>query len=489
MIITNEMFIPIPKARNTQVKVEINGTDEKSKVFDSEWIKPATVGIGSFKIQLKNAFGRISNKYEKNQTVKFYFDNSDASRLQFEGRIDFVGDIINENGQFLEIRGRHKSWLLTETKVNHVAENADPADILKAIIAKLPVSYGFTTNNIKNVGITISKEWDYVDFWDCVKELCERSRFDCRVDNDLDFHFHKRDTIINYDEHIVEGLNHRGTDKFGTDDYQEKTRVTGIGQDDAGISIIYTAKSPNEKTEIREGGPVKDTSANTLEKVKALAKGKLLELTNRPPQATFRSYGLETLEPGEDIWIVVMRQKIYGIFRVLTHTFRYGSKRGGVRSEVRIEKENIGVMQIMENILTTENKISKAQNVNKLEFSHNFNFNNDNLTESHSQTEVKDGLLVLSKAGFNDGTWVSDKLTADKNITQIELRYVGKDLTSSVFEFSLDTGINFQTFTGKEVLTTPDDGHVGKNIKCKIKLVKDSLNANPQLNSAALFFS
>ncbi len=483
------MFIPIPKARNTQPKVEINGVDETSKVYDSEWVKPATVGIGSFRVQLKNAFGRVTGKYLKGQTVKFYFDNSNASRLQFEGRIDFIGDMISENGQFLDIRGRHKSWLLTETKVNHNAENADPADILKGIIDKLPSSYGFTYNNVKNVGITISKEWNYVDFWDCVKELCEKSKFDCRVDNDLDFHFHKRDTIINYDEFIVEGLNHRGTDKFGTDDYQEKTRVTAIGEDDAGIIIIDTAKSPKEGTEIREGGPVKDSSANTIEKVQALAEGKLEELTNRPPQAIFRSYGLETLEPGEDLWIVIMRQKIYGIYRALSHTFRFGSKRGGVRSEVNIEKESVGISQIMENIITNENKISKAQNVNKLEFSHNFDFNNDNLTESHKQTEVKDGLLVLADAGFNDGEWISTSRTAAKNITQVELRYIGKDMTSSRFWFSLNNGVSWQQFSGKGALTVPDAGHIGKNIKCKIEPVKDDLNTNPQLNSAAILFS
>ncbi len=488
MIQTNSMFIPIPKVRNTQPKVEINGTDETSKVYDSEWVKPVTVGIGRFRIQLKNAFGRISNKYEKNQTVKFYFDNSNASRLQFEGRIDFVGDIISGGGQFLEIRGRHKSWLLTESKVNHVAENADPADILKAIIDKLPSSYGFTSNNVKNVGIQISKEWDYVDFWDCVKELCEVSNFDCRIDNDLDFHFHKRDSIINYDEHIVEGLNHLGTDKFGIDDYQEKTRVTGIGQDDAGIPIIFTAKSATEGLKIREGGPVKDSSANTLEKVQALAEGKLQELNNRPPQATFRSYGLETLEPGEDIWVVIMRQKIYGIFRVLQHTLRFGSKSGGVRSETRIEKETVGITQVIENIITSGNKITKTQNVNSLEFSHNFDFNNDNLTESHSQTEIKDGLLVLSDAGFNDGTWISNKRTVSKNITKVELRYSGKDLTSSVFSFSLDN-INFQKFIGKNTLNTPDTGHVGRNLKAKIKLVKDDLNPQPVIDSVAILFS
>ena len=429
MILTNNFFIPIPKVRNTQVKVEINGVDETSKVLDSDWIKPTTTGIGRFKIQLKNAFGRVSGIYEKGQTVKFYFDNTDATRLQFEGRIDFIGESIGIGGQFLEIKGRHKSWLLTETKVNFSAENADPADILKAIIDKLPDSYGFTYTNVNSVGITISVEWNYADFWDCVKELCSVSKFDCRVDNDLDFHFHKRDSIINYNEHIVEGMNHLGTNKFGTDDYQEKTRVSGIGLDDAGIEILYTAKSDTEGTEQREGGPVRDSSANTVEKIQSLTEGRLAELTDRPPQATFKSYGLETLEAGEDIWIVIMRQKIYGIFRVLTHTLRFGSKIGGVRSVTLIEKEVVGANQVIENIITTANKTSKSQNVNQLEFSHNFDFNNDNLTESHSQTEVKDGLLVLSNAGFNDGTWISEGKTATKNITKLELRYLGKDLT------------------------------------------------------------
>ena len=154
-----------------------------------------------------------------------------------------------------------------------------------------------------------------------------------------------------------------------------------------------------------------------------------------------------------------------------------------------IEKEVVGINQVIENIITTVNKTSKAINVNQLEFSHNFDFNNDNLTESHGQTEVKEGLLVLSNAGFDDGTWTSIAKTATNNITKLELRYEGKDLTSSIFSFSLDNGVNFQKFIGKEALTTPDPGQSGKNLKVKIKLVKNDLNANPQLNSAAVFFT
>ena len=86
--------------------------------------------------------------YSKGQTVKFFYDNTDGTRQQFHGRVDYLKDVMNENGQFLEILGRHRSYLLSETKVNYSAIDADVADILRAIIAQLPASYGFTTTNI-----------------------------------------------------------------------------------------------------------------------------------------------------------------------------------------------------------------------------------------------------------------------------------------------------------------------------------------------------
>ena len=464
----------------------MNNEEVKSLVEESNWVKPATIGLGSFIIKLKNAFGRKSETFSKGQQVKFYYDNIGGTRLQFHGRIDHIKEVMSKDGQFLDITGRHRSYLLTETKVNFSATNADPAQILKDIIDQLPSSYGFTYDNVESTGLTMSVEWNYIDFWDCVRELCEFAISDCRVDNDLDFHFHAQNSKINNEEFIAERVNHLETEEYGVDDYYERNRVIGVGEDENGIPVIYTAISSGEGTEIREV-IVRSATANTRAKVQALAEAKLSVLENLPPQALLKSHGLATLEPGEVMWVSVPRQRIYAQLKALQVTIKFGSKEGGIRYETVIEKEIIGTEQLIEARIKAEDKVSKATNVNKLNYSLNFEFNNDNDTESHAQTHVNDGFLSLSDAAFNNGIWIGNAVAAANNISKVELRYFGSDLGSSNFYFSVDNGVNWEPFSGKEILISPVN--TGKNIKLKIELIKTDLYPNPKVASGGILFS
>ena len=477
-------FIPIPKKRDTQVKVEINGIDEKKLVRESSWIKPVTLSIGSFKIKLKNAGGKLINKYSKGQTVKFYADNTDATRLQFQGRIDYIKDVLLKEGHFLEIEGRHRAFILNETQVNHKAEDVEVSQILKDIIDKYASNFTQVNINATNPEIKINVEWSYVPFWDCVIFLCKKANFDCFVDNDLDFHFFKQGSIKNKNEYIVEGMNFIETSETGTDDYYEKTRVIAVGKMNDGITpIIYTAKSSGEGSEVREV-KVEDSTLNTAESVQALAEGELLDLENRPRQSSIESHGLETLEPGEKIPILIPRQLINEEPRIMQLTHTFGEK--GWRTKCMTEKEIKGIEDLIKDRIKTENMLSTIDNLNKLDFSFNFGFDNDNLTASHSDTQITGGLLEL-KSGNTEGRWGSSLKTVPDNITKTELRFVGKDLTSSKFYFSIDGGNTWQQFGGDRLLTTPN--HTGLSLRARIDLFKNDSNPWPVVDSMAVLYS
>ena len=200
---TNEIFIPIPKTRNAHCKIEIDGDDMTSRAIESSWNLPVTNGIGTFKIILSNAHGQYSGTYQAGDIVKFYADNLDNTTLQFWGRIDYVKDNISKEGQFLEIEGRHRAYLLTEYLVCYSINTTSTSQILKNIINKLPSSYGFTQTNIVTTTDSMSVEWNYKPFWDCVIELCNYAGYDCYVDNNLDFHFFEANSIVNTNEAVV----------------------------------------------------------------------------------------------------------------------------------------------------------------------------------------------------------------------------------------------------------------------------------------------
>lgn len=477
MIQTNQVFIPIPKSRNTKCKVEINGIDETSRVIKSSWVYPVTSGIGTFTVTLSNAHGQLNGLFSAGQTVKFYADNTDATYLQFWGRIDFVKNNISDSGQFLEIEGRHRSYLLTETLICYSATSKSPAEILKDILNTLDPSYGFTQNHINPDSESMSVEWSYKPFWDCVVELCSYAGFDAYVDNDLDIHYFIENSIANDQEAVVEGDNFLQTKEWGTNNTYEKTRVTVIGQDDEGMPIVYTAKIDNE-TEIKEVF-IRDAAANTNEKVKNLAEANLAKFTNRTPQATIKSYGLQTIKPGDNFLLLIPRQQINGLYKVIQITHNFGAESGGWRTECLMEEEEVDTAQLLQKVMQKTNVQTLSENINKLEYSYNFDFNTD--LGVHTNTQITDGILKTD--GSASGTWISPNDTPSEIATQYELRASGESIPGTTFYVSSDGGVSWQTVTALKTLYnfTPP----GQSLK--IKVVFNS--ASTQIKSLALLYS
>jgi len=477
---SNQIYIPIPKARNTKCQITIGGVDVTSRVIDSLWSLPCSNGVGTFNLKISNAKGQFSGDYVAGDEVKFYADNLDNTTLQFQGRIDFTKDDISDSGQILSIDGRHRSYLLNETLICYTATDTATSTILKAIIDKLPTAYGFTYTNVTTDSTTMSVEWNYKPFWECLKELCNKAGFDSYVDNDLDFHYFLKDSIENNSDAIVEGDNFIKSSDYGTNDSAEKTRVTVMGDDGNGLPILYTAISSSEGTEIREVF-IKDQSSNTMEKVKSVAEARLEFLTNKNPQAKILSFGLETLKPGDNIWIIVPRQKIAGQYKIIQINHKFGMKVGGWRTESILEELETGSDSIIK-LSNTSQQITESKNIHKFNYSFNINFDTNNGTHSGTQIAINanTGDGVLETTGGTTGTWESDLLEADENVDAVELRMSGNDTSGTQLFVSVDGGTVYHpVLSGDTTIST------GKDLKIKVVLN----SADTQINSIALLYS
>ncbi len=479
MIKNTRIIIPIPKVRNTKVKIEIKGVDVTSRVVESSWVKPVTTGLGTFNLNLSNAKGQFSGNYNPGDVVKFYADNTDNTTLQFWGRIDFTKDDISANGQFLNIEGRHRSFLLNESFVNHTATNTATSTILKDIIDKLPASYGFTYTNVITDTTLMSVEWNYKPFWDCVEELTNKAKFDCYVEDDLDIHYFPENSISNEGDAVSEGDNFLKAKDSGTDKYYEKTRVIAIGQDTSGLPIVYTAISSGEGTEIKEVF-INDTSANTFDKVKDLAEAKLIEVTNKQRQQNITSYGLETVKPGDNIWVIIPRQKIANQYKLVKITHRFGMKVGGWRTVSIFEEPERGIASTVKNLNQTSQQIRDASNVNKLNFSYNFGFDEDSGT--HEDTEITQGVLKTT-TGNETGTWISPTRTLNSNVSKVEMRATGDRLTGVRFYYSVNGGTVWHQLVN---LNQSYDAIVDGNFLA-IKVI--FISSTAQVDSLALLYS
>lgn len=474
---STEIFIPIPKSRNAHIKVEINGDDLTGRIRDSTFIYPVTSGIGTFKVTISNAAGQLTGTYSSGNFVKFYADNTDGTTLQFWGRIDHIKEVMGDDGQYLEIVGRHRAYTLTEYLICYSATGTQTSEILKAIIGKLPTSYGFTYSNVSTTADSMNVEWNYKPFWDCVVEICNYSGFDCYVDNNLDFHFFEKDSILNTDDAIVEADNLIQSKGWGINDYYEKTRVVAIGQSEEGLPIVYTAISPDEGDEIREVF-VKDVSANTEIKVQNLAESKLAEITNITPQATIKSFGLESVSPGENIWVLIPRQSIHGQYKMINIIHKFGAKVGGWRTDLTIEQGQEDISGIIRNLDQKSDRLRSADNINKLNYSWYFGF--DSNSGVHSTTEITEG--VLKTDGSASGTWISNLKEATDNVTECEIRVKGQSIPGTIFYISVDNGITYTELTQStlKAISIP-----GKNLRIKVEIN----SADTQIYSLVLLYS
>lgn len=473
---STEIFIPIPKPRNAKIKVELDGDDLTGKTMESLFRYPVTKGIGTFKTTISNAAGQLSGKYAAGNAIKFYADNTDGTTLQFWGRVDYVKENIGDRGQVLEIEGRHRAYTLTEFLICYSATEEEPSQILKDIIAKLPVSYGFTSSNVAATLTSMNVQWNYKPFWDCVVEICNYAGFDCYVDNGLDFHFFEANSISNTDDAVVEGDNLIDSKGWGINDYYEKTRVVAIGQSEEDLPIVYTAISPNEGTEIREVF-IKDVSSNTETSVKNLAESKLLEITNRTPEATIKSFGLETIKPGDNIWLLIPRQKIHGQYKLKNIIQKFGTNSGGWRTELSVEQEEENFSQIINGLNQKSDRLKVADNINKLNFSWYFGF--DETSGAHSSTEITEGVLKSTGAS---GTWTSNLKEAPESATSCEIRVKGQSIPGTIFYVSVDNGISYQSVTLNTLKTLSPPG---KNLRIKVEIN----SADTQIYSMVLLYS
>jgi len=479
-----EAFIWIPKPTGYG-KIEISGVDYSKRVYESEFVKPCTIGLGSFSCKLVNAKNDLDDLFSAGDEIVFSTVTSyNGTREQFKGRVDYPINNLSSKGKFLELEGRHKAFHTTETRICYRTSGEEPSEIVKDIIDTYLANYGYTYSNVNATSLSMPVNWSYVPFWDCIKEICDYSGFDFYIDNDLDSHFFEADSILNSDEAVVEGQNLLQNPEWGKNDIYERTRVIAQGQDDEGLPIIHTEIDSGEGNVVREES-VYDASANTLNKVTALAQSKLNSVTGLTPQAMVYSKGLETLEPGENIWISIPRQNIQAQYKILQLTHKFG--RNGWRTDCMIEREFATAGKLIWDRVSDANKAIPIGNVNKLNFSVNYTFDDDTLTSSHSDTSINDGKLILASESDNSGTWISTTTQADSNVSSIELRTKGTDLTFSTFYFSLDNGDSWEQIV-KDTLVTPSQTN-GQNLKAKVILNKNWSNLSPQLNSMAFLYN
>jgi len=440
-----------------------------------EWTKIATVGVGSFKVVLANWENMYSERYSGGEAVTIYADNADATRVQFKGILEFIKRVAGD-AYSIELIGRHISRDLLDIVVTKSYENQTIDTILKNLIDTFLT--GFTYNNVEAQATTATVNWSGKPFIECVYDLCVIGSCDFYVDDDKDFHFFRQGSRHNRREAVVEGDTLIESEGLGDDFEEEVRKIVVQGEDENGQPIIYTATFPGAKT--NKELIIKDTDIKTYEEARDRAKAEIENLKAKF-QGKAKSLGLETINPGESIYITIPSERILDKYFILEVRHEIT---GTWFTEITVQREARGIPKFFRDQKRKDLRLETLDNPNRLEFTYSLEFNDERDTLSHSRTELLDGELKIV-AGYDLGTFISKAHEADKDISQVELRVVGSDLASSSFHISVDNGASWERVLRRQLHNVVGTGRL---LKIKIILKADSANPNPRVDSVAILY-
>ncbi len=490
---TGRIWIP-PRVFKPNWKVEITRTDGTVDDVTNDMLSGSvtltvTQATGRFNMNLDNRGGLYLNRYNGGEVISIYGDYSDASNKMFEGRLsDVFYSLSGNDGYVCSVSGKdYSAEALDITVTKRYTTNTAISTIFKEVVDEyLPT---FTYNNVQTITTTARPTWSNKPAWDCFKELAilagrGGTDHDFYSDSDKDWNFFEEGANVSTLEAVVIKDNLKNI-SIGTSFDDIKNRIIVYGQQLEGLPLIaYAENEASQNTSWIKERVITDTNIVTYEHAQDRADSELEDARVPLTKGTVNSVGLPFLKPGDMLRVVAPYCGATGQFKVtsLTHSF---SKSAGFTTSVSIKREPRVISKIFQEQTDRQQGLQDINNQFEMQYSYNLTFDSEDEIESHSGTALSDGKLVLA-SGQTSGIMISEERLHTSNITQIEFKVNGSDdLRVSSYFISVDGG-------GSWELVTPNTLHTvagtGRRLKVRIRLLKDSDNPNPEIESQATLY-
>lgn len=405
-----------------------------------------TNSIGEFRFEIEDPAGTYQALWSGGETFKYYKDfGTVATTLRFTGVVEKVGKGYHR----LVVSGRSKSLILLTRKVTASFTNELTSDILLSIAATYAPE--FTTNNVEVSPYSLTVNWYDKFFWECVKELCSASAFDCFLDADLDFNFFESGSRLNDIEGVAHDANLLDIDDFTPDKTQVRNRIIVYGAEVDGVRLFYTAVDPaiTDPADFKDE-VISDDNITDFSQLVAIADYELSIKKDAPLVGSVKSYLLVGVRPGDSVRIADEDDGFVDGYYPSTgwsDTIDYMS--GEYFTEVHLTKETRKVSQIVGDRISNEyKKAGTNSNPYGLQNSYVFTFDEDNGT--HSGTAIANGILYPTGSS---GTWISPTRNLSSNLTSAYLIMTAENINFIDVSYSTDGGVVYTPISNGELIT------------------------------------
>lgn len=456
----------IPPKYGPIMKVLVNdGTtdyDITNKIIEGEYTDGVTETIGNFSFKMDNSDETYTNTFSLYNQIKIYLDyGTTATTLRFVGLIERA----SKSDSNLILSGRGPSAKVVGKNITYSTTNKARSTILSEIISA-NFSTILTTNNLETDSDTLTVNYFEKPFWEVIEEICFIGGRNAYIDKDFDFNYFVSNSRTNTTEAIVHTYNLISTGDFSQDGTSIYNSVRVYGNETEGLPLIYTSSdsSSQDNYEVKNL-KINDNSVTTTSQAKSRADYELAQNKDPPTIGTVISLGLPTLLPGEQLRISDPLNGLnpsYYLVQKFTHKFSIDKP---FITEVTIQKERTSIPTILKKSIKIESELMKNINANNLDYSYIWDFNSESGTHSSTQIEVNDstGKGILKTTGGATGTWESDLLGLDSNISAVELRIAGQKTEGTQLFISVDGGTTYNPILSGDTTIT-----AGKDIKLKV---------------------
>lgn len=467
------VFSPVYKI---EVVTDTETLDVTDLLVDGNYTDGVTNSIGNFEFKILDPSNINSEKIEEFDTVNVYMDyGKTATTLRFTGKIERKS---NQELVYLTISGRSVAMITTGTNITYSSGGYKArSQILKDIInatktdGETPKYFSglISDSGIEDDLTEINVNYEEIPFWNIVEEICTSGGRDAYIDVNNVFHYFLKGSRENTSEAVVEDINLIEASDYAKDTEEVYTKVRVYGKKYEGIPVIAssTQDTSNTKGIVKElkidNGSV-DSTLQATDLAEAYATDKRLP----PTLGNITSLLLPTLLPGEKVKITSPTNNIppeYYNINLFKHIF---SINGSPQTELIIQKQKVQLSTIIKGNIKFQSDVVDSANKYDMDFSQVITFEED--SGVHNNTIINEDYLKV-KQGASSGSWVSDLIELDNDVTQIEFRFSGDYLikqygaTTSYIWFSLDGGTTWQVY-GFGTTEVPS----GRDLKIRIDL-------------------
>jgi len=469
------------------VKINDGTTDTELTNYtisaDIDW---STGAIASCNIVLSNIDGKWLSVFSGGETVTVYGEYGEVSpptNILFKGKLDNVYYSLGANGYTATLECRQTPEVV-DTKI---VEQFDNVLITTAINTIIDTYYPtiLLKGTFPTTTTRFSGNFRHTSGIEAMNTIADKADMDIYIDTADTVQLFVRESIDNKDEYVSYETNLKSMPKYGKDNTKIFNNIIVYGKEEENIILLKTEEDVSSQADLwRKDLVVTDNSLVTMSELQEFADVQLDKSTTQIEEdGSITALGLPNVKPGDNIVINVPLCACIGNKNIIG--LKHKLSQAGFVTSLTIKDKQAGLMNAFQRRIVAEERLKPYNNLNNMTDSYTVFFNEAPVIVTMVNAEIAEERLQLI-SGETSGSATTTTLTADKNISQAELRvsvnYPNHE--DCTYQVSNNGGSSWESMTLGTLHTFTSSGN---NITLRINLVGDATHI-PVFESVALLY-